>query len=261
MKVSIIIPAYNEEKRISNTLSSYYEFFKLIKKQKILDFEILIVINNTKDRTEETVRDFCKKKKEIRYLNFKQGGKGFAVIEGFKDALKRENDLIGFVDADMSTSPEAYYDLIANIKNYDGIIASRYISGAKVSPKQSVQRIIASRIFNFMVRSLFLLSYRDTQCGAKLFKRETVKRILPKMGITQWAFDVDLLYLMKKSGKKIKEIPTIWMDKENSKLNLKKSSVQMFFSIIQLRMIYSFFKRFLKVIKPLVKKLYRFLNR
>src|SRR3989344_8183585 len=110
MKISIIIPAYNEEKRIGRTLEEYLKFFSIKKKQeKIRNFEILVVINNTKDRTEEIVKEKQKKCMELRYLNFKQGGKGFAITEGFKDALKRDNKLIGFVDADMSTSPEEYF--------------------------------------------------------------------------------------------------------------------------------------------------------
>ena len=96
MKVSIVIPAYNEEKRIGNTLEKYIKFLR----DKKVKFEILIIINNTTDNTEKVVKNYMKRFPEIRYLNFQQGGKGFAVIEGFKDALKRDNDLIGFVDAD-----------------------------------------------------------------------------------------------------------------------------------------------------------------
>ena len=127
MKISIIIPAHNEEKRIEKTLKRYLEFFKNLKKEKRLDFEVIIVINNTKDKTEEIVKKYCKKYKEISYMNFERRGKGFAIIKGFEDSIKRKNDLIGFVDADMSTSPESFYDLIKNIKDSDGILANRYV--------------------------------------------------------------------------------------------------------------------------------------
>ena len=126
MKLCIIIPACNEEKRIGRTLKEYCRFFS--KKLKS-DFEIIVVINNTNDRTEEIVKNHRKKCRELKYLNLKQGGKGFAVIQGFKEALKKDFDLIGFVDADMATPPRSFYDLIENIKDYDGVIASRYILG------------------------------------------------------------------------------------------------------------------------------------
>ncbi|MEK6827619.1 MAG: glycosyltransferase, partial [Nanoarchaeota archaeon] len=98
--ISIVIPAYNEEKRIGKILENYGAFFEKKKKgREISDFEILIVINNTKDNTEEVVKKFAKKYSEIRFIRFEKGGKGFAITEGFKDALKNEkNKLIGFVD-------------------------------------------------------------------------------------------------------------------------------------------------------------------
>ena len=87
MKISIIIPAYNEEKRIGNTLQVYSAYFESIRKLKSLDYEILVSINNTTDKTLEIVKKFQKKDKRIIYLNLPKGGKGYAIIEGFKDAL------------------------------------------------------------------------------------------------------------------------------------------------------------------------------
>lgn len=237
MKISIIMPAYNEEKRIGNTLKEYCKFFKNLKNKKLLDFEILIVINNTIDRTEEIVKKYHKRYKEVRFLNFKQQGKGFAIIEGFKDALKRKNDLIGFVDADMSSLPDAFYELIKNIKNYDGIIASRQIKGAKI--KKTLKRTIISFTFNFIVRILFFLSYDDTQCGCKLFKREAIESIINKLTETRWIFDIDLLHKLKKKKFKVKEFPTVWEDKQGSKItNFIRTSLQMFLGLIKLRFQY-----------------------
>lgn len=248
MKISIVIPAHNEEKRIRKTLDEYGRFFEKIRKeQKDFDFEILIVINNTQDKTEDIVKDYSKKYKEIIYLNFERGGKGFAVIEGFKDSLKRDNDLIGFVDADNSTDPEAFYDLVEKIQGNDGVIASRYMKGSKVEPKQTKQRIIASRVFNFLIKSLFLMTYKDTQCGGKLFTRRTVEEILSPLTITKWAFDVDLLYNLKKKRFKILETPTIWRDKEYSHVNFKKAAPLMALAVIRLRILNSPFKNFIKI--------------
>lgn len=235
-KLCIIIPAYNEEKRISKTLEEFGNFFLNLKKEGKLETEIIVVINNTKDRTEEIVKQQKKKFKSITYLNFKRGGKGFAIIEGFKHALKMKNvGLIGFVDADLATSPEAFYDLVLNIKDYDGVIASRYLPESRVNPKQTFNRILVSRIFNLLIRALLFLPYKDTQCGAKVFKRKAIEAIIDKIAVTEWAFDVDLLYQMKKAKENIKEYPTVWADKEYSKINFMNAGPKMALSVIKLR--------------------------
>ena len=169
--ISIVIPAYNEEKRIGKILENYGLFFEDKKKKKeIKDFELLVAINGTTDKTEEVVKKFSKKFPEIKYLNFKEGGKGFAIVEGFKDALKRkENKLIGFVDGDMSTPPESFYDLIRKIDGYDGIIADRWNKKSIITPKQSGFRRFISRGYNFIVRTLFLFPYAGIASNSREF--------------------------------------------------------------------------------------------
>ena len=251
-KASIIMPAYNEEKRIGKTLEAYSNYFDDLKFLKILDYEILIVINNTIDKTEEIIKELQKINNNIRYINLLKGGKGYAVIEGFKDALKRNNDLIGFVDADMATPPEEYYNLIRQLNNYDGIIADRYIKGSKVFPPATFRRIIVGRIFNFVIRALLFLNYRDTQCGAKIFKRETIKKIIQMLSMSQWAFDVELLYLLKKGNFRITSVPTKWYDREYSKINFLRAGPWMALGILRLRILNSRFKIFLRFYDKLI---------
>ncbi len=258
MMFSIVIPAYNEEKRIGRMLEAYGEFFSKKKSGKeVDDFELLMVINNTTDRTEEIIKKFSKKYKEIRYIKFKKGGKGFAITEGFKDALKiKENKLIGFVDADMSTPPEAFYDLIKKIDGYDGIIANRWDKRSTIISRQSFLRRFISRGYNFIVKTLFLLPFEDTQCGAKLFKREILENNVQKIITSNWGFDIALLYCLKKESKaKIKSIPTLWQDKVGSKINLKKTPIMMFASCIRLRLIHSPFRFIVKFYRKLPKRL------
>ncbi len=239
IKISIIIPAYNEEKRISKTIRDYVKYFKNYK------YEIIVIPNGCKDKTEEIIKKFSKNNKKIKYHIIKEAiGKGGAIKEGFKIA---QGDLIGFVDADNSTKPEDFEDLINNIKDYDCIIASRYIKGATVKPKQSITRIIASRAFNLLVRILFGLKISDTQCGAKLFKKEVIKNITKKLDLTRWAFDVDLLLKTKNSGYKIKEYPTKWEDSYGSKLKMHKAIPEMLLSLTRLKLINSRFNFIIKI--------------
>ncbi|MDP3881839.1 MAG: glycosyltransferase [Nanoarchaeota archaeon] len=260
MKVGIIMPAYNEERRIGSTLSAYSKFLNSKLKKNKFDYTIIVVINGTTDGTKKIVQSARKKNKRVDYIDLVKGGKGYAIIEGFKIALNKKYDLIGFVDADMATPPEAFYSLVENIGDSGGIIASRYIKGSIVNPKQIPARILASRIFNFIVRSLFFMPYRDTQCGAKIVRKEALTEIINDLGDTQWSFDIDLLFRLKKNKIFVKEWPTVWKDQKDSKLNLKKVSVQMFFSILQLRIMNSPFRRFLKVTKPIARRLWRLLR-
>src|SRR3989338_629340 len=121
-KLTLIIPAYNEEKRIEKTLESYSHFF--LDKMKE-NFEILIILNGCRDKTREIIEKFSNGKKYIKFKEFEKAiGKGGAIIEGFKIA---DSELIGYVDADGATNPETFYKLVKGINGYDGVIASRWI--------------------------------------------------------------------------------------------------------------------------------------
>lgn len=234
MKLSIIIPAYNEEKRIEKTLRAYYAFFAV---QSEYQTELLVVLNGCKDQTLSIVQAMQHEYGlSIRYLDLKKAGKGFAIKNGFLDALSRDNDLIGFVDADMATRPEYFFDLVIQCQNYDGVIASRYMPESKLYPPRPFIKRWGSRIvYESLVRFLFGLTYYDFQCGAKLFKRVVIEKIAPLLTVQQWAFDVELLYLCKKYCFSIKEIPTTWYDQDHSKLSIK-SGFRMLANLFSLRL-------------------------
>ena len=258
-KLAIIIPAHNEEKRIGRTLNAYVSYFaKLVKNQIIENVNFIIVINNCKDRTAQVVKNY--KGKNIEILEFIQGGKGFAVIEGFKKALKENYEYLGFVDADMSTSPEEFYRLFNSIGSFDGVVASRYLPGAKILSRNMFMRILASRIYNFFIRGLLFIPERDTQCGAKIFTNKSIRSIIKEIGMTQWAFDIEILYLLHKKGYSINEFPTVWANKEYSTINFWNSGPWMALAILRLRILHSpfkkmirFYDKFIKTFKPIDK--------
>ena len=237
MKLSIIIPAHNEELRLPPMLEAYGTYFT----KKYLDqVELIIVPNFCDDRTAQVAGEIRNRFPIIRVMDDPgRVGKGGAVMLGARDA---KGDLVGFVDADGSTAPEAFDDLVENIGSAGCIIASRWIKGAVVEPKQPLSRRIASRIFNTMVNVMFGFRVHDTQCGAKLFKQEVIQRILPHLGITRWAFDVDMLFHVRRAGYDIIEIPTVWQDAAGSKVRVASASLEMTVAMIRLRLIYSPFK-------------------
>lgn len=213
MELSIVIPAYNEEKRISKTLEEYYSFFK---REFGNNFEIIVIPNNCNDNTFETAKKMSENRKNIRVYNIPHyAGKGGAVMKGFELA---NGNLIGFADADNSTNPENFFKLYKNIGNSDGIIASRKIKGAIISPKRKLSEEFSSMGFNLAVKILFNLEYKDTQCGAKLFRKNAAKFLAQEITEKGWAFDVDILHICKKNKFKVIEYPIFWSDSEGSKL-------------------------------------------
>ncbi|RLF57737.1 MAG: glycosyltransferase family 2 protein [Thermoplasmata archaeon] len=228
--ISIIIPAWNEEKRIKKTLEKYLEYFS----ERNYDFELIVVTDGCTDKTTMIVDEMSEKYSEIKHLSYPNRlGKGGGIIEGFKEA---EGELISFTDADGATEPEEIDKLISFAQNHDGAIGSRWIEGAVRLRDEPFSRRIASRGFNLLVRALFRLPYKDTQCGAKVFKRKVIDDIVNELGLTDFAFDVELLYRIRKKGYRIKEVPIKWKHDMESKLSLGKTAITMFISVLGLRL-------------------------
>lgn len=239
--LSIIIPAHNEASRIGKTLRTYHQYFKVLKDQGAVDFELLVVLNGCTDDTFTVVHDIQEHLgDEIHVLDLQQAGKGVAIIAGFQNALKRDNDYIGFVDADMATEPQYFFDLYEQMDDHDGVIASRYLPESVVTPPRPWIKAWGRKyIYNFFVRTLFDINFADYQCGAKLFKRTVIETIIDDMQEGQWAFDVEVLYLTKKHGFDVVEIPTVWHDKVGSKLDIMGGGIRMLKALFELKRVHS----------------------
>jgi len=223
MYFSLIIPAYNEEYRIENVIKTYGDYFS----EHLNDrFEMIVIVNNSSDKTIDVVKDLAKKHSYLRVEDFSYyTGKGGAIIEGFKLA---KGDLIGFVDSDLALLPDQYKKLL-NIGDFDVTIASRWITGANILNREDWKVVLAGRAYNKLVRLFFGLNVYDTQCGGKVFKKAIVDKIIPLIKVKGFGIDLDLLYKSKLVGAKIKEIPITWSHvEEDSKTNLVKSTTTMF---------------------------------
>jgi len=252
MKLSIIIPAHNEELRLPPVLEQYAQYYG----DKFGDdVEIIVVVNGSTDNTLELTKAFAGNHPIVSVINEpRRVGKGGAVMMGLRQA---RGELVGFVDADGSTAPQDYYDLVAKIGEAGCIIASRWLKESVVEPKQPLSRRLASRIFNSMVNLFFGFRVHDTQCGAKLFRRDVIDSILPEIGITKWAFDVDMLFCVRRHGYRIVEIPTVWRDAAGSKVQVGRASTEMAIAMIRLRLIYSPFKWVVTLYNKLVRMIRR----
>ncbi len=243
----ILIPAYNEERRIEPMLRGYADFFG---KNYAGKFQIVVVLNGCTDNTLEVVQNVAAAFPVIRAVEFREPiGKGGALIEGLK--LSAHADLIGYVDADGATPPRAFLELVQKIGTADCIIASRWLPGAVIHQSQKSHRQFASRMFHAIVQFFFRMNIHDTQCGAKVMKTAAVEAIHDRLTTADMAFDINLLYSLQHAGFKIVEVPTEWTDIAGSKVMLGRSSLTMFLSVLRVRLIYSRFYKWLRPLRPL----------
>lgn len=252
----LLIPAYNEEQRIEPVLREYGAFFRDNYKGK---FQLVVVLNGCRDDTIGVVRRVAKDFFSISAIEFPDPiGKGGALIEGLR--LAPLADIIGYVDADGATAPPAFLDLVRHLEEADCVIGSRWIKGAVLHQAQTNRRQFASRIFHLIVQSFFWMNIRDTQCGAKVMKRQAVEKVHSQLRISDMAFDINLLYSLKRAGLRILEVPTEWTDKVGSKVVLGRTSMTMLASVIRLRLVYSPLKPLLRRFAWLEAWIYRTLR-
>lgn len=240
MKLSIVVPAYNEEYRLGKMLDAYLPC--LTSRFDDGDVEVIVVANGCSDQTVGVAQSYTERWPMLRVMDEPEPiGKGAAVLLGMRTA---KGDIVGYIDADGATPPEAMLELVDRVSDQTpAVIASRWLKDSIVSPRQTALRRLASRVFNTVVRLFFGLKLNDTQCGAKLFDRQTLERALQGDGVvTRWAFDVDLLYRLHRSGIPILEVPTVWRDVEGSKLQVTETSLEMFAALLRLRLVYSPFR-------------------
>ncbi len=220
---SIVIPAYNEEQRISRTLEDYSRAFPKA--------EIIVVCDGT-DKTADIVSAFASRNKMVKLIvSGKRLGKGGAIYKGF-DAAK--GDIVGFTDSDEGVSPPDYRKLLDELRNYDCVIASRRAKGAKILRNRPWHIVFVSFVFNKIVNLLFSLGVKDTQCGAKVMKREVYGKIKKDLLLTGFEFDVELLWRVKKAGLSVKEVPITWTHDPRSKTNIRNHP-NLLYQIIKLR--------------------------
>ena len=232
-ELSVVIPVYNEEKRVSRTLQ---ESFRYLKSKKITA-EILVVDDGSKDKTVEVVGQFKRqagRNQRLRVL--KHGvnrGKGAAVQTG---ALAAKGKTVLYMDADNSTPLSEFENFRSALsRGTEVILGSRAVDRKKVKIHQPFYREAMGRIFNLFVQLIATPGLWDTQCGFKAFSRKAAQTIFPLQTIERFGFDVELLYIAHKHGFPIREIPVQWFDSPYSKVNVIRDSTRMFTDLLVIR--------------------------
>jgi glycosyltransferase involved in cell wall biosynthesis len=225
MRLDLVIPAHNEEHRIGRTLDTYRAACGHT------DVRFVVALDRCTDRTADVVAEHTRADDRVRVVEYPKLGKGGVIME----TLRRcDGDLVGFVDADCATPPAEMLRLGEAAAHADGAIASRRHPASVVPGRRRPLRRLTAAGFAFGVRRLFRLPYTDTQCGAKVLRREVVHACLPFLSSRDFLFDVDLLVVARRLGFDVLEVPTVWIDRAGSHLDARRDSVRMAASSLRL---------------------------
>ncbi len=233
-ELSIVIPAYNEEKRIVRTLPHIIQYLN----RKRIDYEIVMIDDGSSDKTYELSRKILTKNgADFNLLkNDKNFGKGYSFKKGF---LNSSGKYVLLCDADLSTPIEEVENFLKAIKheNADIVIGIRTQKNSPNIPikRKKFLRTLSAKSFNKLVNLLFKLNIKDTQCGFKLFKRGKCEGIIEKLITKRFSFDVEILILARKNGLKIVEKRVEWKDSSHSSVRLLKDSIEMISSLLNLK--------------------------
>jgi glycosyltransferase involved in cell wall biosynthesis len=213
--LTLIIPAHNEESRLSATLDLYAEALAASFGPR---FEVLVVVNGSRDRTAAVARMAMRRWPQIRLIDIPAPvGKGGAVLEGFRRARGR---YVAFTDADAATAAESLVELVRGLRTHDVVIGSRRLPRSIITRAQPPARRLLGHLFAGVARVLLRLPYRDTQCGAKAFRAEAAQILAELVREQFWTFDLDLLLTARDLGLDVAEVPVRWADQPGSRLQL-----------------------------------------
>ena len=216
MYLSVIIPAYNEEKNIEKTVRSVFSYLRSIN----IEHEIIVVTDGSADKTADITRLLKNDIPILELVEFeKNRGKGFAVKTGM---LKAKGDFRLFTDADNATTIDHIEKLMPYFQEgFNVVIASIAVIGYKVAAgSEPLWRRVLGKMGNLFIRIMVVPGIYDTQRGFKIFTDEAAEKIFPKMTIERWGFDIEVLALANKFGYKIKEVPIDWKNAPESRVGL-----------------------------------------
>jgi len=229
--LSVIIPAYNEERRVGITLDLFCAYLE----DHGYDYEMLVVDDGSTDGTAEVVQARAQHNSRLRMIACARNrGKGAAVRRGM---LSAGGELLLFSDADLSTPPTELPKLLEAIEQgYDLAIGSRGLPESDLRLRQSWYREYMGRTFNLLVRMIAVPGIHDTQCGFKVFRKGAAKELFRHQLLPGFAFDVEVLFLARRLGYRVKEVPVVWINSPRSSVRPLVDSIRMLRDLLKIRL-------------------------
>ena len=225
MKLSIVIPCYNEAKDIANNVIKVKNYLE----DKNIDHELILVNDGSKDNTKEVIESIP----DVTALSYeKNRGKGGAVKYGIENAT---GDYVLFMDADLSTDISAIEKVVELAPSYDMIVGSRHAKDSVIKKKQPLLRVFIGWCCRLLVNMTFHIHLKDTQCGFKAMRIDVAKKIIEKQQVNNFAFDVEYLYIVKLNNLTMYELGVTWSDDRGSTVSPIKSSLRFFKDIFAIK--------------------------
>jgi len=229
MKVEFVVPAYNEEKILEDTVSKLVDYFR---ENVSDDWRITVADNASTDGTLDIAKALSEKYENVGYVHLDEKGRGRALKKAW---TLSDADIVGYMDADLATDLRHVNDVISAIKaGADIVTGSRLIAGSNV--ERGLPREILSRGYNLLVKLILGVKFNDAQCGFKALRRDVFAELAPLTKHDEWFFDTELITIGEKMGYVVGEVPVEWHDDPDSKVDVISTTLNYLRSIVELRL-------------------------
>ena len=227
--VDVVIPVLNEAHVLAKSVERVLEF---LRRQFHCDWRLIVIDNGSTDGTQEVARKLCERYGEVQFLHLKQRGRGRALRHAW---LQSRADVVCYMDVDLSTRLEHLPSLVGAIAEggFDIAIGSRLMRESRTT--RSWKRDVISRIYNVFIKAVLFTKFSDAQCGFKALSRRAVEQIIPQVADQSWFFDTELLVLAEKQGYRIKDIPVVWVEDDDSRVKILQTGWDDIKGVLRLR--------------------------
>jgi glycosyltransferase involved in cell wall biosynthesis len=229
-KLDVIIPCLNEEKILEQSVTTLRGFLK--ENMSDYDYSITIADNGSKDATLEIAKRLSEEHPEVGYNRLEQRGRGRALKKSWSES---DADIVSYMDVDLSTDLKAFRPMIDAIANDNFHLATGTRLTKDSETKRCFKREFTSRVYNILIKAILNTKYSDAQCGFKAVDKKTFQKLLPHLKDNEWFLDTELMTIAEKTGHNIFEIPVLWIEDMDSRVNVLDTAVKYIRDLIKIR--------------------------
>jgi glycosyltransferase involved in cell wall biosynthesis len=229
-KLDVIIPCLNEEKVLEQSTITLKNFLK--ENMPEYDSTITIVDNGSKDATLEIAKRLSEQHENVRAMRLEKRGRGRALKKSWSES---DADIVSYMDVDLSTDLKAFPHLVNSIANENFHLATGTRLTRDSETKRCFKREFTSRVYNILIKLILNTKYSDAQCGFKAMDKKTFQKLLPHLKDNEWFLDTEMMTIAEKTGHKIYEVPVLWIEDMDSRVNVIDTAVKYIRDLIKIR--------------------------